>query len=46
MVMYGSPITFMNRKMLRNICRLKNLNYTAETTQAGLVEIIEESEEE
>lgn len=38
--MYGTPITHMNRKMLRNICRLENINYSVEDTQAELVALI------
>lgn len=34
------PITHMNKKQLRNICRVKNIDYTAETTQAELVTLI------
>jgi hypothetical protein len=39
--MYGTPITFMNKKQLQFICRNSNIDYTAETTQAGLVALIE-----
>ena len=38
--MYGTPITYMNRKQLRNICRLKGLVYSVFDTQAELVTLI------
>jgi hypothetical protein len=39
--MYGTPITHMTKAMLRNICRNEQLVYSAETTNAGLVALIE-----
>lgn len=37
---FPTPVTYLNKKQLRVQCRYKNLNYTAETTQAGLVALI------
>jgi hypothetical protein len=34
------PITFMNKRQLRAMCRYKNIKYTAETTQAQLVALL------
>lgn len=39
--MYGSPITFMNRKQLRFIARSMGLDYSVELTQPELVALIE-----
>lgn len=39
-IMYDSPITYMNKKQLQNICRLENLLYSAITTQPELVALI------
>lgn len=38
--MYGTPITYMNKKQLRNICRNEQILYSAETTNEALVTLI------
>lgn len=37
---FPTPITFLNKKQLRAQCRYKNIKYTAETTQAQLVALL------
>lgn len=37
---FPTPITFQNKKQLRAQCRYKNIAYTAETTQAQLVTLL------
>lgn len=41
MAQYPTPITFMNRKQLTKIARDMNIDYTAETTKAELIALIE-----
>jgi hypothetical protein len=41
MAVYPTPVTHMNKKQLTSICRYENIDYTAETTQAALVALIE-----
>lgn len=38
--LFPTPITYLNRKQLRAQCRFKQLAYTAITTQAELVALI------
>lgn len=38
--LFPTPITYLNRKQLRAQCRFKQLAYTALTTQAELVALI------
>ena len=40
MAVYPTPVTHMNKKQLQFICRYKNIKYTALTTQAQLVTLV------
>ena len=40
MAQYPTPVNHMNKKQLKAIARNRNIPYTAETTQAALVDLI------